>query len=403
MVRSIDQFDAAACFDRLAGHLRECSRRYPNAWRLIDKMRADRQQFGDWPAWCFCPSAAAQAIVAQQHRLETRHLAGSEVMLDIGRITSLAAWRVSQGVYWIDPTVRDAVMETPALGAVPVDVLMALPQWCLYVPTPGFRVERDQMDCAGFFASLSYDVDEGFTELRIEMDLSPHDGATVDVFEALSPDILHLHRGLTFDENYDAMLAAMRRRYEQQSESGRWAIAQQRYLDAERAVRATAHERTGPILSLLLYLCSQTAEYRAAGELHPGRPGNPEPKRIKTGWRLFPPDRPRIWHVGEQIGQAIRTAQARNDGRDGERAGPRPHVRRAHWHSFWTGTRTDPTSRKIVLKWLPPIPVAMEEDTPAARMRRDQPKPLKSLDADVATLTAELEARHGGSGPANPV
>jgi hypothetical protein len=32
----------------------------------------------------------------------------------------------------------------------------------------------------------------------------------------------------------------------------------------------------------------------------------------------------------------------------------RPHIRRAHWHSFWAGKKGEQTIR---LKWLPPIAV----------------------------------------------
>lgn len=39
----------------------------------------------------------------------------------------------------------------------------------------------------------------------------------------------------------------------------------------------------------------------------------------------------------------------------GTHESPRPHVRRAHWHHFGTDPRDG--ERKLVVKWLPPIPV----------------------------------------------
>ena len=45
------------------------------------------------------------------------------------------------------------------------------------------------------------------------------------------------------------------------------------------------------------------------------------------------------------------------------RTRPRAHVRRAHWHGFWTGPR-DPEraeERRFDLRWLPPIPVAVDD------------------------------------------
>ena len=41
----------------------------------------------------------------------------------------------------------------------------------------------------------------------------------------------------------------------------------------------------------------------------------------------------------------------------------RPHLRRAHWHLYWTGegSRHDPARAIPVLRWLPPIPVKLDE------------------------------------------
>ena len=44
----------------------------------------------------------------------------------------------------------------------------------------------------------------------------------------------------------------------------------------------------------------------------------------------------------------------------GTHASPRPHIRRAHWHSFWVGKRDQPDARSVTLKWLPPIPVNVQ-------------------------------------------
>lgn len=47
---------------------------------------------------------------------------------------------------------------------------------------------------------------------------------------------------------------------------------------------------------------------------------------------------------------------------DESTASPSPHIRRAHWHSYWMGPRQEGhPDRKPVLKWLPPIPVAMDK------------------------------------------
>jgi hypothetical protein len=123
------------------------------------------------------------------------------------------------------------------------------------------------------------------------------------------------------------------------------------------------------LVSLLLYLCSQTAEFRPAGEKAFIAPRPPSAKKTKDGWRLFPPDQPKVWYVGERLGSAIREVReviAAEPERDpAERARPRPHVRRAHWHSYWLGPRNEPAKRHVELQWLPPMAVAMADDSPA--------------------------------------
>ncbi len=115
-----------------------------------------------------------------------------------------------------------------------------------------------------------------------------------------------------------------------------------------------------PMVSLLLYLCSEEPEIGDGGR----RPGNPVPKRTRRGLRLFPPDRPARWDVGVRLGAALRLGAARHEaagepGPEGERrrSRPRAHIRRAHWHTFLAGRAR---SEKRI-KWLPPIPVNVDD------------------------------------------
>lgn len=131
-------------------------------------------------------------------------------------------------------------------------------------------------------------------------------------------------------------------------------------VEAGQALR----EAVTPLVSLLLYLCSQNSEIGNGDKA----PGFPQPKRTKKRWRLFPPDQPTHWDVGVRLGSALRRAyHAAEVGQEGAHAGPRPHIRRAHWHGFREGPmkREDgsaiPTKeRAFNLKWLPPIPVNLD-------------------------------------------
>lgn len=114
-----------------------------------------------------------------------------------------------------------------------------------------------------------------------------------------------------------------------------------------------------PFVSLLLYLCSANGEIRP---LEGKTPGKSRPRKTKRGPRLFPPDHVSTWDVGVRMGTAIRGAVAAiSKDHGGTHANPRPHIRRAHWHTYWVGKKG---KREPILKWLAPILVGANGDLP---------------------------------------
>lgn len=77
---------------------------------------------------------------------------------------------------------------------------------------------------------------------------------------------------------------------------------------------------------------------------------------------------PRVWDVGVRISNVIRRYKNENSGyqrnenaEPGFHASPHPHVRAAHWHTYWTGPRDAKfPERKPIVKWIPPIPIGMD-------------------------------------------
>jgi hypothetical protein len=245
---------------------------------------------------------------------------------------------LTQGVYRFDPTLLDEIWATPVVGDIPCQVLHFLPEWCVYVETPGKTCLSKPMH--GFFAHLEYDIEEKTEELRLFLDLETG-------LEAIP---LHL---------------------------GSWSLAESitRMIDYSRALASSkgvplpppnkteidaAQQELEPLVSLLLYLCSEASE--VGSDDH--RPSIPRPVKTKQGPRLFPPDKPTTWDVGLRLGPALRRARREAQAEPGpcdQRSGPRPHIRRAHWHGFWSGPRDAPEARKFTLRWLPPIPVNLSQ------------------------------------------
>lgn len=300
------------------------------------------------------PLAGAYAIVS----------AGGDVpedrSADVATVGALAAWRVTKGIYSFDSTVLDALWHTPVTGDIPVEVLERLPEWCCYIPLPPRQILYDT--CRGFFVHLEHDVNTGRRELRLLLDYEPLRLVGIP---------LHLVGGLP--ACVEAMMEESYRLYREARRPAAEVVAQgvAAASSAERLMADIARDSARelePLISLTLYLCSTTAEIRGRDvDFKPLR--RPSIKFTKRGPRLFPPPEASMWEVAYRLGATLRAAGPGVSGPDrgGTHASPRPHIRRAHWHAFWTGPKASRVEqqtgeRRLVLKWLPPIPVAVGED-----------------------------------------
>ncbi len=314
--------------------LGELGRRYPDAWSGIEQLRAMRgSDLPDWPAWCYAPIAAGIAAVTGGGPLDQLT---PELTSDAATVTALAVWRRTKGVYQFEPALLEALWETPIAGEIPAAVLKRLPEWCVYVP-----LERETKHglVRGVWAHLEHDVNDRSEELRLLFDAG----------EALLPIAVRL--GGTLRQGIESVLGSGLMRL------GRMIAGRQ----IDEATK-TASELAGPVVNLLLWLCSEEPEISGQG-----RPGNPQPQRVKGGLREFPVAAPRVWTVGARIGASLAAAGSghqQDEGGSG-RARPRPHIRRAHWAVRWTGPRSG--DQEPVLRWIAPTLVAANEsdDLPA--------------------------------------
>jgi len=354
-----------ATTSRLQRYVADAAKRHPGVWKRLDALRADRGNgLPEWPDWCFLPMAGYMALAARGMPTKRLRELDEDTLLDItGQaqvLAALAPWRATQGIYVFHPELFTTIASTPLDGPLPVELFERLPEWCCYVPNVAEGETLTPITWLGFFVYLEWDANTGRRELRFLVDYEKEDGST-----GFAPFVLHIDQGTIEDAVMGFLDEVERQRVVHGAAEGPG--------EPEPALKVLA-TMTKPLVSLALYLCSVNAEI--VHHKGPGRvPQRPKAKRTKNGERLFPPDAANTWEVGYRIGAALQRARegggAPREPAGGEstaRRSPAPHIRRAHWHSFWRGPREGP--RELVVKWLPPIPVGVQDGDAVAPVIR---------------------------------
>lgn len=321
---------------------------YPGAWASFDRFRRDRGKSPDfdWPDWCYMPIAGGYAVVSGGG--DRRVLPAKAHLPAV--VTALGTWRMTQGIYRFDPALLPELLDTPLEGDIPSEHLRRLPEWCVYID-----LEDSGLGEAlhGVWIHLEYDVNAKVTEFRAVLDHA------TDPRQPLAPGAL-VPLALPLAGSIEASLMALEKSAAQQAAALGFRLPAASDLQAEIA-------RFSTLLTLALYLCADPDITRRG---RPDTPTKPKPVRSRGQWGLHPASGPIEWDVGVRIGAALRAAYQREQtGGEAAAAGRRlrPHIRRAHWHTIVSGPRLkdgEPipaAQRQRELRWMPPIPVAVDD------------------------------------------
>jgi hypothetical protein len=306
---------------------------------------SDGRQFagGSWPAWCYLPNGLVRHWIRRRGDLERSFFRDLTEQYDgylkgeqMGFVPMLAAllcrWRLGRGVYRIHPRLLESLRETELTPEIPVACLFHLPEWAVLVETPGFEFQGNPI--AGFAAYLNSNYPQDKDPMLV-LHLFKPGPYKPGSFPAYVRSLQLTHD--TLGKCYQSSLAAM-------------AVAKVQ----------TDWQELLPFVSILLYLCSANREIHnpQGREFEPAEPKVQVSK--KKGIRAFAADQINTWQVAWRIGAALEATERREGGEQQERlpSAPtglprKPHIRRAHWHLFWTGKgRGEPR-----VHWLPPIAV----------------------------------------------
>ena len=316
--------------------LDQVTRICPRAFELAELL-VSMKQSGEiiWPDYCFLPISGWIEVAGAEHEGESRLSSAYRA----SQIAAPATWRYTQGVYEFDADLYTELMDAELSGKLPSEALLRLPEWCVYIKTPLLEDSRSEID--GFFAMLEYDVERERAELRFYLDRA-HGGE-------LEPVIMHLGPW-TIDESLQRMAEESVGNLRKQGLDAR--------MDEATADFEIMNAMAKRLLPLVLYLCTEEPEVENLSTPD-WLPHNPQPKRVRGQFRLMPARKSHHYMLGRKVGENLR--KARREAYEHEATGRTvaPHIRKAHWHGYWTGPRKGPQSvnQKFVLKWLPPIVV----------------------------------------------
>lgn len=303
----------------------------------LDRFEKLRSSFLDkgyrWAPWCYLPLAVAGAGLGERLAIDPNaaHVSPATLVASV-----VAAWMPGRIAVRFDDDLADALMATPLESTIPTDALHRLPAWGLYVDCRGLGRAR------GFFVAL----DSGRIEAPGRPPANDVDELLVAVVKDDAEGARHLLSTVWLQAGTsiaDSMTAQARQ--SAASGPGLFEAGEDEWAAEMGMPRAEALAR---ILSLVLYLCSAGADMtqRAIPVGAGGRRRVGPVTVVSAGFR-----------VGAALRGASDAARAHGDNPTGRRVAP--HLRRAHWHSYWCGSdaRGD---RHLELRWVPPVPVNAE-------------------------------------------
>jgi hypothetical protein len=323
------------------------NRDYPGWFELLNVVRAARDDLGGWPDWCLVPLVPSIYLFSQAYQTDSN----PDITDHFGIMTALFAWEHTRTVWHFDDELARALEDTTSLDSVPSELMYRLPGWAVATP-----------------------IGEAVAITWLDHNPSPDRGPSLQIFvlsrdedELLYTPIVIPLRYRTLGEGLRALLTDVGgfERYAQErpeSAAQLQTLAASLNIDPEDVINETdtvGHRLAKQIVARLCYLLAEEPDIseRVPPEPHRGRAR----RQARLGTPQVQPVRE--LDVGFRVGAALRAARAAeshsfatDDEPVGHRRSPVPHLRRAHWHLYWTGPRQGP--RTPVLRWIPPVVVA---------------------------------------------
>lgn len=263
----------------------------------------------------------------------------------ISHLVVLASWARCRHVYDIEPTVAQELLMQSAADAIPTQAVMRMPYPCMYIrlPVTSFAYDRDGhmipdiLD--GFMAHHTYTWNN---EGKL-MDMLGLTGVFISPKTGQLTGISH-SCGLAYDTISEAMSCLTLYSLDDDSE-----------VDEATAIEIKAHlaKTLSQMINALLYVNYQSTDQEITYR----------PPSGGRGQKIGPNTNLETRHlVGVRMGAALREAQVRyeksKDAVSHTGRSVTPHIRRAHWHHYWTGPLKGflgHEGQTLEVRWVAPV------------------------------------------------
>ena len=250
-------------------------------------------------------------------------------------VHTMLKWKKTKQIFEIDKELCSLLMDVDKLDeAMPSEVFDRLIYDCFYVKLPdNFLVQRN----GGF-------DNEDIYSKSVAIDGFYYTVNGTSVIIGIMYETLHMQT-IGFDFDKEKTLREC--------------------MDAHLKCSNDVYKVINFFIQIVLYLCADNADIQE-NYIHKEmyKPPKPNEKPQDTVREV------RKWEVGYRYGAAIkkerqaernRTYKTTTEAgsREGSHARKRTHIRRGHYHHFWSGSEKDGT-KKLTLKWVSPIVINAE-------------------------------------------
>ena len=286
-------------------------KKYPNLFGAIEGARLSLIASGlTWHKACYIPMAAVSTVMGVNPQGKIEPLI--DALMAVANVAAFASWRIGgKHIIKIDPTLEAELIRGGIKGNVPMHIFEWLPFMCAYI-----EMSNDP-DIVGFFVHIEHDILTDSLELQFVMENTKGE---------IAPTVIDLKAKGTVEQVVEETM-------------------RNAPVLGQKRAKTVVTEISGlmrRVLPLVMYLCSVSDETKALQS-----PTTMPTLQRKN--RVMATNQPRIWNIGERVGAMIRTS-AEREATDptGTGASKRPHIRRAHWHTYRVGSGRTET----ITKWI---------------------------------------------------